>query len=515
MRATAHGPARTVAPAPASAAAAPGPAAWVGVDGEVTLFSPRVGACLRLDGGAAAQLVAAGAGQSPTDPLVRLACAGAPPLGAHVTGPLAVPTAPWAASHAGAIASPTGAMTSPTGGTVSPAGAPARGPAERAALQTALTAAALAPAAGHGRLDHLAWLSRHRLTGHLWPVRATLPAGLGAAVAAAHASMLERRLRALSDLAAWARVMDRASIGWLVAKGPVTAAAYPRPDARTWGDLDVLVAPADLGPALATLTGAGWYLVDRNHLLLRAVVPSEVHLVAPSGTVVDLHWSLTSTRMRAAGTGTATADLLARATTVDVGGLDAPALHPADALVHLCVHAAASGADRLGWLADVAAASPGDGAGWDDVVAAAGRWSARAAVAGVLERAALVLGPEAVGGPGLRAAAALRASLPPTSRAATARTAARAVEAISPVVVSTGVGSPPARLARAWVGIGPSARPGDVLRALRGQRRRPFVDGEDEPGSALHASGTAADLAAFCAEVAARDGAPEGRARRR
>ena len=493
-------PARSPAPpgsagSPGGRSAAPGPATWVGVDGEVTLFSPRVGTCLRLDGPAGAQLTAAGSGRAPTDPLVRLACAGTPPLGAHVTGPLAAPAAVPAAR---APAPP----------------APAAAAARRDALQAALTAAALAPPAGY---DHLAWLARHRMTGHLWPVRATLPPALGAAVASAHAAMLERRLRALSDLAAWGRVMDDASIPWLAAKGPVAAAAYPRPDARTWGDLDVLVAPTALGPALDALADAGWALADRNHLLLRAVVPSEVHLVAPSGTVVDLHWSLTSTRVRTAGTGTDTPGLLARATTVDVGGLVVPALEPADALVHLCVHAAASGADRLGWLADVAAAAPddGDGDGWHEVVAAAGRWRARAAVAGVLGRAALVLGPDAVGGLGLRAAAALRTGLRPGPRGATARAVARAVETVGPVAASTGVGSPPARLARAWVGIGPSPRPGDALRVLRGRRRRPFVDGEDEPGSALHASGTAADLAAFCAEVAARDGGPGGRARQR
>ena len=258
-------------------------------------------------------------------------------------------------------------------------------------------------------------------------------------------------------------------------------------------------------------------LADRNHLLLRRVVPSEVHLVAPSGTVVDLHWSMTSTRVRAAGTGTDTLGLLARATTVDVGGLVVPALDPADALVHLCVHAAASGADRLGWLADLAAApAPDDGAGWAEVVTAAGRWRARAAVAGGLERASRVLGPAVLDPATLGHAAGRRgswsagAALRSRPRDAAARAVARAVEALSPVTASTGVGSPPARLARAWVGIGP--RPAHALAVLGGRRRRPFVDAEDDPGSALHPSGTPADLAAFCAEVAARDGGPEARA---
>ncbi len=442
-----------------------GPATWVGLDGEVTLFSPRLGRCVVLEGEAAREVDA----EKPSDPLLRLAAAGAPLVGAHLG-------------------------TRP-------------GPQHGARLADAVTALALEPPP---TVDASSWRAHHRVLGHLWQRRDGLAPDVAAEAERAYAAGVERHLRTLSDLLAWRALMDAAGIAWQVVKGPAVAARYARPDARTWNDLDLLVAPADLGAALAAATGAGWRLADVNLTLLADVVPSEVHLLAPSGTVVDLHWALTSTRVRSRGVGTTTAALFERSGAVDVGGAAVPTLGDADTLVHLCVHAAASGADRLGWMADVAAAAPSTPGGWREVAAAARDWRAPRAVAGTLVRAAAMLGPGALDVPGaLSTASSLRRGTSLQQRAVGALDAAlqRVVDARFPPLVTAGGRTPAWRLARSWVGLGP--RPAHLALAAGGRGRRAFVDAADEPASALHASGSPADLERFLADVAGRDGAPE------
>ncbi len=443
-----------------------GPATWIGLDGAVTLFSPRLGGCVGLEGAAAREVTS----ERPTDPLLRLAALDGPLVGAALDGPLV--------------------------------GGPRREPSAAVRLADAVSARARLAARG---VDASAWRVHHRVLGHLWPSRAHLDPQTAAEVEAAHGAAVERHLRALSDLLTWRSLMDAAGIAWMVVKGPAVAARYARPDARTWGDLDLLVAPEDLGAALTAVTGAGWHLADRNHTLLARVVPSEVHVVAPSGTVVDLHWSLTSTRVRSRGVGTTTAGLFERSGEMDVGGVTVPTLGDADTLVHLCVHAAASGGDRLGWLVDVAACAPTDPGGWRAVVGAARRWSSQRAVAGMLVRTAGALGAGAVDTTGALAAAAV------LRRGDGGRWGAglqRAVEGFFPPMRSAGGATPGWRLARSWVGLRPSLSGAALLAA--GRRRRVFVDGAGDPGSALHATGTLDDLGQFLADVARRDGAPNG-----
>src|SRR5688500_15332306 len=53
-----------------------------------------------------------------------------------------------------------------------------------------------------------------------------------------------RHLRTLADLAELGPVLDTAGIPWMVIKGPVLAETiYPRPDLRSYDDLDVVVQP--------------------------------------------------------------------------------------------------------------------------------------------------------------------------------------------------------------------------------------------------------------------------------
>jgi hypothetical protein len=87
-------------------------------------------------------------------------------------------------------------------------------------------------------------------------------------------------------------------------------------------------------------------------------------------------------------------EVLDRTRAVRISGVDVHTLDAADGLVHLGLHAALSGGDRLIWLKDIERAIAVETPDWDDVIERALRWGAGAAVAVLLRRAATVLGAE-------------------------------------------------------------------------------------------------------------------------
>ena len=117
----------------------------------------------------------------------------------------------------------------------------------------------------------------------------------------------------------------------------------------------------------------------------------ELELGRPGGAVVDLHWSLVISETLRRRFHIPTADLLARSTPVTIGSVEVHTFDATDTLVHLCHHAAFSGAVRLVHLLDVdqAAARIQD---WDLVARRARSWGAGAQVGLVLARARRVLG---------------------------------------------------------------------------------------------------------------------------
>ncbi|MBX9245764.1 nucleotidyltransferase family protein, partial [Actinotalea ferrariae] len=197
-----------------------------------------------------------------------------------------------------------------------------------------------------------------------------------------------------ADLRTCGDALDVAGIPWACVKGPVVAALHERRgDVRPFTDLDLLVPPARFADALRALSGAGAVLLDRNFALLRERTPGEVNVRAPLGTMVDLHWTLVNRRERRTRSRVATAPLLAGRVPVPTSAGDVPALAPAERLVHLCLHAAGSGAGRLVWLLDVAL-SVADAVDWDAVVAVARAWGVPHAVGLVLGRSRTVLGAD-------------------------------------------------------------------------------------------------------------------------
>ena len=335
-----------------------------------------------------------------------------------------------------------------------------------------------------------ALLTYHRLWGRVMPVTSTdtVPEGALPPVPGVDVHLL-----ALGALAELADVLDRAlGVPWLVFKGPVLASRYARPDSRTYQDLDILVRPADMLLVIQEMQGRGWQLLDRNWVLLRDRVPAEVHLLSPGGLVVDLHWSMTSVVARGLGMGIAADRLLARAESVDLGGLRVPALAPADALVHVCVHAGMGGADRLGWLVDVAVSLPGTDNG--DVAAAAAAFRAEGLVSAVMARTRRVLGVPAES-----------TALGSSSGRLIWSVAAGLSERLAPVWAVQSDGSAASVLPRLAAGRRPRAS--GLVRALGRPGGRPprFENGPANPMSMFYRAGDWADVEAFARHAAAVD----------
>lgn len=197
-----------------------------------------------------------------------------------------------------------------------------------------------------------------------------------------------RALASLADLAA-----ALGELPWAVLKGPVLSElAHPVPGARAYSDVDVLVRPADLRAAVSALRSRGWVLLDRSHRLVLERMPGELHLLGPHGVTVDLHWSLVNdvaVRRRVE----LPADVLLQrrvVRTLSVGPV--PCLDDVDALLHLCLHTALAGADRLLWLVDLDTWVRATAVDWAVLADRAHRSGAAVAAALCLRRARAALG---------------------------------------------------------------------------------------------------------------------------
>jgi Uncharacterised nucleotidyltransferase len=185
------------------------------------------------------------------------------------------------------------------------------------------------------------------------------------------AAQLERKhhqavgdhLRVLADLARLAPILDRTGAAWAVVKGPVLAEAfYPRPELRSYDDLDVLVQPGQFGDVLDTLEANGARLLDVNWPLIRSSRRGELTLVLWHGTVLDLHWDLITEEALRRSFALQTDDLLAHRRVTTIGSIEIPTLGAGDTFVYVALHAVLAGGDRLSRLADLSAVLRHDGA---------------------------------------------------------------------------------------------------------------------------------------------------------
>lgn len=199
-------------------------------------------------------------------------------------------------------------------------------------------------------------------------------------------------LRSLLVLAGLDELFD--GLAWAVFKGPVLSeTAHPAPGLRLYTDVDVLVDPNELREAVRRLVAAGWRTrnAPRHHRL--AATPGEMSWQAPTGIVVDLHWTLINGADRRRRHDIRATSLLARRRRVRLGLARVPVLGDTDALAQVCLHAGLSGAHRLLWLLDVDRSVPTDDR-WPALVDRARRWRAEAAVGVALARAHRYLGTE-------------------------------------------------------------------------------------------------------------------------
>lgn len=152
-----------------------------------------------------------------------------------------------------------------------------------------------------------------------------------------------------------AQVLGDAGIPFAVIKGPVLSElAYPRPDLRPYGDLDVLVSRFGMRLAVEALVAAGASLVDRNWPLATAQQRAELSLRAPNGIALDLHWHLVNHPAERARFDLDSEAALDRRVERDLHGVLVPCLDDEDQLLHLALHAVLSGGHLLQWTLDVA-----------------------------------------------------------------------------------------------------------------------------------------------------------------
>jgi hypothetical protein len=195
-----------------------------------------------------------------------------------------------------------------------------------------------------------------------------------------------------ADLTAVRRALDDV-VPFLVVKGPALAATcYQRAEERSYVDLDVLVRPSDVAPTLSSLRRHGFVLLDANWPMLETAQVHELRVGTPSGGALDLHWSLGPGPRDARGAPPAGV-LIERSVDVDLGDERVRTLHPADAAVHVAVHAAASGGHRMVWYSDLRGAihHAAERGTLEMVPAVTDEWRARPALSVMLLRASRTL----------------------------------------------------------------------------------------------------------------------------
>lgn len=218
-----------------------------------------------------------------------------------------------------------------------------------------------------------------------------LDVNAGEALERAYLMGLGRHLRALADLNQFGTLLTEAGIPWLTFKGPVLAElVYPRADLRSYGDLDLLIPPSHFGRAVQVLEERGLELLDRNWDLILAEQRGQLHLVLPFGTTADLHWHLLNRASIRSSLSIATEEVIERAQRVHLGATEVLTLDPVDTLLHLCVHTALSGGDRLLWFKDIERTIAAGRYSWDEVLTRARVWRVGGIVAAMLHRSVAV-----------------------------------------------------------------------------------------------------------------------------
>jgi hypothetical protein len=204
---------------------------------------------------------------------------------------------------------------------------------------------------------------------------------------------LAGHMRALGDTAAACAALESAGVPAIVTKGPVLAEViYPRPDVRTYSDVDLFIPQRRFGDGLAALEMAGCSVLDRNWRLISRQMRGQLHARATHGTPLDVHWHLLNHRATRQGLAVPMDELFERRRMVSIGMAQVATFEATDTLLTLSLHAAVGGGARLSWLRDIDYTIRQESPDWDAVVARARAWRCGALVGVVLGRAHRLLG---------------------------------------------------------------------------------------------------------------------------
>jgi hypothetical protein len=167
---------------------------------------------------------------------------------------------------------------------------------------------------------------------------------------------LQRNMFLTGKLLEIIRSFDAEGIAILPFKGPVLATqAYGDLSARKYVDLDILVQPKQLEPAIRLLQDGGfrpisdirwlkksnWHLRDKKDIYFRSA----------TGMVnVELHWKLSGSHFDLPFEMNG---LWARLEKISLANVDVRTLPFDDLLIYLCLHGSRHGWERFGWICDV------------------------------------------------------------------------------------------------------------------------------------------------------------------
>lgn len=252
---------------------------------------------------------------------------------------------------------------------------------------------ALTDSADRGEL--VATAVRHRLAGLVHLQQRSLgwaPDDGADQLRSSYLATIAGHLRLSAELRDVGSVLESAGVPWLSFKGPVLVAqVYPRPDLRAYGDIDVLVPAAGLPTALDALHAHGASMLSEPWSVLQRTERAQLSIVTRRGAALDLHWNVSNGPASRAVFPVSTAELLAERVAVTVNGVPVWALSEADALVHLALHGAMSGGERLIWSYDLHLMAQ-QITDWDAVVVRARTSRTGLVVAVMLGRAQRLLG---------------------------------------------------------------------------------------------------------------------------
>lgn len=144
-------------------------------------------------------------------------------------------------------------------------------------------------------------------------------------------------------------LLEEHGVSAILLKGRVTADWLYRGAVRNYGDVDLLVGPAQRDRAMEVLAKIGY-----RHWLEGAdrteYGPNETELVGPNRTCIDLHHTLLGVTAPPARCW----EILSRRTTrMSVGGRTVTVLDPAARTMHLALHAAQNGPSDVKAVADL------------------------------------------------------------------------------------------------------------------------------------------------------------------